>query len=154
MYDVSHGIKDQADIDVLNDFFMARLGSASGFRYKDWADYTAVGEAIGTGDSIEVDFQLVKAYTSGSDTVSRNIKTPVSGTVTIYLAGVPQTETTHYTIDYTTGIVTFVSAPGAVAITADFEFDVPVRFGSDDMQVMIVSFDNFEWGSISLVELR
>ena len=47
-YDVAHGLKTQAELDVLIKFFYARRGQAFGFRYKDWSDYHLpnVGEAI------------------------------------------------------------------------------------------------------------
>ncbi|MFN3616132.1 MAG: DUF2460 domain-containing protein, partial [Rubrimonas sp.] len=54
-----------------------------------------------------------------------------------------------------TGVVTFSGAPGAgVAITAGFEFDVPVRFDTD---VLDVTLDLERLGSITsipLLELR
>jgi uncharacterized protein (TIGR02217 family) len=54
----------------------------------------------------------------------------VAGTVRIALDGVELAS--GWSVDATTGIVTFAAAPGAgVAITAGFEFDVPVRFDSD-----------------------
>ena len=62
---------------------------------------------------------------------------PVNGTVEISVAGVPKTETTHYTVDYATGMVTFTpgNIPAAAqAVTATFEFDVPVRFAEDDLK--------------------
>jgi uncharacterized protein (TIGR02217 family) len=46
-----------------------------------------------------------------------------------------------WSVDATTGLVTFTPAPAAdVAITAEFELDVPVRFDTDDMAVTIESF--------------
>jgi hypothetical protein len=58
-------------------------------------------------------------------------------------------------VDTTTGSVTFTTAPGAgVAITAGFEFDVPVRFDTD---MLDVTLDLERLGSITsipLVEIR
>ena len=55
----------------------------------------------------------------------------------------------------TTGVVTFSTAPAAgVAITADFELDVPVRFDTDHMAVTIESFKLHRWQQIPIVELR
>ena len=39
--------------------------------------------------------------------MTRAIQLPVAGTVEISVAGVLKTETTHYTVDYSTGVVTF-----------------------------------------------
>ena len=70
--------------------------------------------------------QLAKVYSFGPLDMSRPIKKPVSGTVTIFEDGVASAAV----IDYTTGFVTITAAPGSV-ITWSGEFDVPVRFVSD-----------------------
>jgi uncharacterized protein (TIGR02217 family) len=52
-WDVASGLKNQAQLDELIAFFRARKGKAYGFRFKDWADYKAVGRLLGTGDGVE-----------------------------------------------------------------------------------------------------
>lgn len=133
---------------------LALGGMFDGFRFKDWSDYRArmlVGQSrptIGFGTGAEQELQLIKNYTFGSKTYSRPIKKPVDGTVILYADGTPITSSTNAT----TGIATFTATDGAV-ITADFDFDVPVRFDSDELP-----FTYEEWqamsSNISLVELR
>jgi len=41
-----------------------------------------------------------------------------------------------------------------VQLTADFEFDVPVRFDTDHMAVTIESYRLHAWQQIPIVELR
>jgi len=41
-----------------------------------------------------------------------------------------------------------------VAVTADFEFDVPVRFDTDKMAATIDSYGVNSWQNIPLVEVR
>jgi uncharacterized protein (TIGR02217 family) len=110
-------------------------------------------QAIGTGDGTTTAFQLVKRYASGAQSWTRTIAKPVTGTVRIVLAGVEQLS--GWSVDTTTGDVTFTAAPGSgVAITAGFEFDVPVRFDTD---VLDVTLDLERLGSITsipLLELR
>jgi len=152
-YNVAHGVRTTGQMDVLIAFFRARRGKAIGFRFKDWSDYSVTGQLIGTGDAANQVFQLVKTYTSGSVTVSRDIKKPVSSTETIYLDGVPQGS--GYTLDTTTGIVNFTAAPGnGVLVTADFEFDVPVRFDTDEMAISLDTNDISTWGAVPLIEVR
>jgi uncharacterized protein (TIGR02217 family) len=56
----------------------------------------------------------------------RTITKPVAGTVKVYLDGVEQLW--GWSVDTTTGVVTFGTAPAmGVEVTADCEFDVPVR---------------------------
>ena len=152
-YNVAHGVKTQAQLAALIAFFRARKGRADGFRFKDWSDYQATGQSIGTGNAVTTAFQLVKTYVSGSVTESRTITKPVSGTVAIYLGGVLQSS--GYSIDTSTGIVSFVSPPGnGVAVTADFEFDVPVRFDTDRLSATLDAYGASSWLDIPLIEVR
>jgi uncharacterized protein (TIGR02217 family) len=89
-WDVASGLKKQVQIDELIAFFRARRGRAYGFRFKDWTDYNAVGQLLGTGDDAQTQFQLVKHYPSGSVIELRTITKPVAGTVKVYLNGALQ----------------------------------------------------------------
>jgi uncharacterized protein (TIGR02217 family) len=152
-YNVASGVKTETQWQALISFFRARRGKAVGFRFKDWSDYKAESVQIGVGDDSTTEFQLVKIYSSGSVAVSRTITKPVSGTVDIYVDSVLQSS--GVSVDTTTGVVTFSSAPAlGEVITAEFEFDVPVRFDTDEMAVSMDSFDAGNWSSIPLIEVR
>ena len=161
-YDVAYGIRRADDLAAVVAFFEARNGRLHGFRFKDWADFKsclpsqapgATNQPIGTGNGSATLFQLTKRYTSGAQSWTRAITKPVAGTVTIALNGTPQAS--GWSVSTTTGLITFTTAPAAgVAITAGFEFDVPVRFDTD---VLDVTLDLERLGSINsipLVELR
>ena len=147
--------KNSSDMGALLDFFNAVKGKAIGFRFKDWSDYKATNENIGTGDGSDTTFQLRKSYTKGASTVYRDITRPVASSETIKVNGVVQSSPADYTLDTETGIVTFTSAPtGGHAITASFEFDVPVRFGTDQINVVSETPSIFSWSGIPIVEIR
>jgi uncharacterized protein (TIGR02217 family) len=75
-------------------------------------------------------FQLVKEYPSGSVIEVRTITKPVAGTVKVYLDAIEQA--LGWSVDTTTGLVTFGTPPAlGVDVTADFAFDVLVRFHTD-----------------------
>lgn len=148
-YNVLHAIKNQAQIDELIIFFRKMRGKAYAFRFKDWADFLATAQEIGVGDSANKNFQLVKNY----DSSSRIISKPVSGSVTVYIDGVEQTS--GVAVDSTSGIVSFVTAPAVdEVITADFEFDVPVRFDTDYLPVTFDSAGLNSIRDIQLIEVR
>lgn len=168
-YDVSYALKSLEDLDTVMEFYLGRLGPANGFRFKDFMDFTSASDHrstsiddedqnIGTGDGTETQFQLKKTYTSGGQTRTRNITKPVTGTVIVAVDGVAKTGGVDYTVDTTTGIITFGAAPaGATDITAGFQFDVPVRFAEVMDDLLDISRDAFEIGgvrSIQLVEIR
>ncbi|MGE3713527.1 MAG: DUF2460 domain-containing protein, partial [Alphaproteobacteria bacterium] len=53
------------------------------------------------------------------------------------------------------GLLTFFSPPAnGVVITADFEFDVPVRFDTDRLAATLDTYGTYSWGDIPLVEVR
>lgn len=135
-------------------FFYVRRGKAYGFRFKDWVDYQLTAENIGTGNGVLTAFQITKTYTDAGGSYVRNIYKPVSG-IAVYLNGVLQTITTHYTINLSTGVITFVTPPSAaVAVTVTGEFDVPVRFDTDSLDVTLQWIEAGQVQGIPLVELR
>ena len=152
-YNVAHGVKTKVQLDALIAFFRARKGRAHGFRFKDWTDYQATNETLGTGNGTQTQFQLVKRYASGSVTELRTIVKPVAGTVQIYKSGVLQTS--GLSVDTTTGVVTFTAAPtiGQV-VTANFQFDVPVRFDTDKLSASLDAYGVHSWQDIALIEVR
>lgn len=160
-YNVAYGIKLISDIENVLSIFHVANGMAHSFRYKDFLDFkscsiesviTLTDQQIGVGDGIETEFQLIKTYTSGSFSKVRDITKPKDGTVLIALDSILQVS--GYTIDYTTGIVTFTTAPAIdVIISAGFEFHVPVRFQVDHIPVTLEVY-NVGGANIPLVEVK
>lgn len=163
-YDAGVSLRSLDDIGALIAFFEARQGQLNGFRWKDWADYKSCtasatpaygDQLIGIGDGVRADYQLAKTYASGAEAQSRDIRKPVAGTVRIGLQGDELQEGVHFTVDVTTGIVTFASPPAVdERVTAGFEFDVPVRFDTDSIQVSVASFQAGDVPQVPVVEVR
>lgn len=179
-FNVAYGIRSMNQIYLVKSFWEARHGQLYGFRYKDWSDYkscapddviTPTDQIIGTGDGVTASFQLKKVYTSGLHTYTRLIRKPVAGTVRIAVNGVELDE--GWTIDTTTGIITFDNnsfnndfnndfAGNNVdwvpdvgdAVTAGFEFDVPVRFDSEELTINLAEWRAGQISDIPLKEIR
>jgi uncharacterized protein (TIGR02217 family) len=152
-YNVAQGVKTQAQLESLIAFFRARKGRAHGFRFKDWTDFAATAQSIGTGNGTLTQFQLRKSYSHGGATELRTVRKPVVGTVRVYKNAVLQT--TGVAVDHATGVVTLSPAPASgVAVSADFEFDVPVRFDTDRLSATLDSYGLRSWLEIPLVEVR
>jgi uncharacterized protein (TIGR02217 family) len=161
-YDVSYGVRRADDLAAVVAFFEARNGRLHAFRFKDWSDYKSslpsaapapTDQIIGTGNGSTTTFALTKTYASGAQSWARAIIKPVAGTVTVSLNGVPQGAA--WSVNTTTGIITFTVAPttGAV-IRAGFEFDVPVRFDTDELPVTLDIERTGSIPSIPLIEVR
>jgi uncharacterized protein (TIGR02217 family) len=151
-WDVAHGLRDRAHVAELIAFFRARRGRAHGFRFKDWTDYQGFAQVLGTGNGSLKTFQLIKNYASGGVIEARTIAKPVAGTIKVYRNGV--LVTSGVSTDTVTGLVTFSTAPAAgVIVTADYEFDVPVRFDTDQMTVTIETYNLGTWAQVPIVEI-
>lgn len=156
-WDVSQGIKTQADFETLRAHFMTMRGRLHGFRYKDWADYAVThtdGKVTGlTGTT----FQLIKRYTSGSQTLDRKIVKPRSSGFELKDGSTVLTLTTDYTINTVTGVVTTTTTRTAANLTWSGEFDVPMRYDTDRLDGRIVARNSsgllHEWSAIPVVEL-
>lgn len=123
-YEVSQAAKTKADFDAVANFFRVVKGRAIGFRFKDFADYQASWSegSLGAGTGLPT-YQMTKRYASGASVYTRTIVKPVSGTCVFKRDAAALTvgaSPGNISVDYATGIVTFVAdAEGnASSITA------------------------------------
>jgi uncharacterized protein (TIGR02217 family) len=146
-YNVASGVKTETQWQALIAFFRARRGKAVGFRFKDWGDFKAVNQPLLSLGGTQ--YQLVKQYVSGAVVSERIITKPVAGTVKLYRNSILQAS--GWSIDTATGIIT-TSLTGT--LTVDFDFDVPVRFDTDELALSLDSFNAGSWNNIPLIEVR
>ena len=161
-FNVSYGVKTYDQLHTVIAFWQARSGPLFGFRYKDFSDYKSVApqqavnhqdQVLGTGNGVLTTFQLIKKYTSGPSSFDRTIKKPISGTVRVALNTTEQLS--GFTVDTTTGIVTFSTPPAnGVVVKAGFEFEVPVRFEADQLTINMEAFKHGTLEDINLIEVR
>ena len=165
-YQAGYGVKSFGQLEAVLAFFEAQRGRLYGFRWKDRFDYRscasphapgALDQPIGVGDGTTAVWQLSKTYSAGATPYVRPIHKPVVGTVMVAVGGVAAASGTAFAVDGSTGLVTFqpghIPPPGAT-ITAGFEFDVPVRFDTDYLEVDLSHFEAGEIPNIPIVELR
>lgn len=135
-WNVAYGIQSKEDMQDVINFFYCRYGRGFGFRFKDFSDYeigklaTMGGvnvdpQDIFTGDGVTVAIQINKVYSDGTYSFTRKITKPVLGTLIVYVNGVAVIETTDYTVDYTTGLITFNTPPGTRATSTLTTSDNP-----------------------------
>lgn len=164
-YNAGYGVRSLDDLHAVIAFFEERRGRLYGFRWRDHLDHkschpgnapTALDQQIGVGDGATAAYQLVKRYGTAHAPYQRSIHKPVAGSVVVAVAGIT-TNSTAYTVDPTTGTITFSSEhiplPGS-AVTAGFTFDVPVRFGTDKLEISLSGFHHGSIPSIPILEIR
>jgi uncharacterized protein (TIGR02217 family) len=159
-FDVGPGIRSEAELSELIAFFRARRGPARGFRIMDPFDHSTNGmtgaptmfdQLLGTGDGLRADFQLIKAYGSGSEPQIRPITRPRPETLVVSVADVP---TTAWTLRQGGQLSFHAPPPAGAKVRAGFLFDVPVRFAEDRIDISAINFAAGEAPSIPLIELR
>jgi uncharacterized protein (TIGR02217 family) len=150
-YNIATGIKESWHLEEVVEFFRVHKGRAIGFRMKDWNDYKATFEEIGKGDTESKKFQLIKTYKKGPCQDVRIIKKPVEGSVQIFVNG----KEAAFDCDFKTGLVELAKIPleGEV-VAASFEFDVPVRFDIDSLNLSTESASTLGLDPIFLVEIK
>ena len=181
-WDVAHSMRDLTgsaqigSIEELAAFFMARNGRMHGFRFRDPADCILKDQHVGVGDDVTNVFQIVKTYRSyqaesGSDTrFTRKIRKIEWDSVSGVRVGGALLDTSEWSIDYDTGLLTLVTPPagpvtvgeGDDAVTLPAEdvviddaiFHIPARFDTDHCDVTADFWNTASWPSIPIIELR
>ncbi|MCO4053973.1 MAG: DUF2460 domain-containing protein [Bosea sp.] len=161
-FDAGYGVRTLAALAEVVAFFEERRGRLIGFRWRDPLDWTsapgnapptALDQPIGQGDGVRTAFQLVKRYGGAHAPYERPIVKPVAGTVRLAVGDAPLASSA-FAVDAASGVVTLAAPPPAgAALLAGFEFDVPVRFDIDELDVELSAFDAGAIPSIPLVEL-
>jgi uncharacterized protein (TIGR02217 family) len=164
-YNAGYGVKSIDELHSVIAFFEERRGRLTGFRWRDHADWkscppsavpSATDQVIGLGTGTRTTFQLTKTYGTTYAPWVRTITKPVANTVKIAVANSVK-PATSFTVNTTTGLVTFLAGhiPAANAqITAGFEFDVPVRFDTDKLEVSLQGLAHGAIPNIPVVEVR
>lgn len=162
-YLIGANLKSLDDMAALTAFFEARRGRLHGFRFRDFADFrscapsgaiTPLDQSLGVGDGVKTTFELSKRYGEGDAAPDRRIHKPVDGTVRIAIDGA-EVGAAEFQTDPATGVITLAAPPAVgAAITAGFEFDVPVRFDADRIDVTLESFAAGRMAAVPLIEVR
>jgi len=158
-YDAGVGVRSEADVAALVAFFRARRGQAHAFRFSDLLDRTSGSEPVspldqplGTGDGITTRFAISKHYGEPTDPQVRRITRPIATSVVIAVDGIPRL--TGWTVG-DGGYVDFTIAPAVgTTISAGYEFDVPVRFAQDRLDVSLAGYRMGDVHSVPLIEVR
>ncbi|AHB49037.1 glycoside hydrolase family 24 [Hyphomicrobium nitrativorans NL23] len=165
-YDAGYGVRSLDALHEVIAFFEERRGRFHGFRWRDHTDWksgapgaqtTAFDQVIGEGDSSARAFQLRKTYGALHAPFVRDIAKPVAGSVKVAVNGAVRIEGTHFSVDAATGMVLFgeEETPAAdTVVTAGFEFDVPVRFDTDKLEINLSGFQSGAIPRIPIVEIR
>lgn len=162
-YNAGYGLKTLASLHDVMTFFEERRGRLYGFLWKDRVDFkscplsavpTARDQFLGTGDGVRDRFQLIKRY-GRVNAYERRIVRPVASSLLVAVDGVA-VRLDDLALDSANGELVFSSAvvPHAGGkVTAGFEFDVPVRFDTDYLEINLLAFEAGDIPHIPVVEI-
>jgi uncharacterized protein (TIGR02217 family) len=127
------------ELRTLMGFFMLCQGAYGTFLFEDPSDYQVTGQQIGIGNASTTVFQLQRAM--GATLPGGGFLEPIVAPNVVnalYLDGIAQNPGT-YSVDPSTGLVTFSVAPASgLIITADYSYYFRCRFADDSY-----AFENF-----------
>jgi len=134
-YDAKFGVRTPDELYEVLELYLVARGRLDGFRFHDWTDYRSGAprqvpsfddQALGVGDGVKTDFQLIKRYARGAHQFFRTITKPF-GPLLVGVDGVAMPA--GWTLDPATGVVSFDVAPALdAALSWGGQFHVPVRF--------------------------
>ena len=159
-WDIGYGVQSKTDFMRVVRFFYARRGRLRGFRFKDWTDFELARQNVGTTDATTATFQIFKRYDDGGQNYDRVLNKIVTGTETVWVNAVQIAEgagADQYQLNDATGVLTLgatLAGQTGTAVEVECEFDVPVRFDVDQLDVDAAIFDAGSIPQIPVVEVR
>lgn len=120
---------DRGQLEYIVGFFQKVRGRSRPFLWKNWQDWKAKNQSLGTGNGMQTVFQLTKSY-GGSNPLIVPITRPKANTLAITVAGAISND---WTVDLNTGKITFSTAPVGAIVATYFEFYYPVRSSVDSI---------------------
>lgn len=160
-WDIASALREMDNVTALTyglravrDYFNAAKGRAYGFRIKNFFDYSDEGAGIlGTGNGVLTAFQMLRRYTVGGLSTDKPIQKPIAATIAVYINAVLQSS--GYTLNSTTGVVTFSSPPaGGTALTWTGQYDLPGHFDSDEFRARPESGGLYQIERLRVLEYR
>lgn len=165
-WNAAYGVKSHTQLAQVRDFYVAHLGPAIEFKYLDYLDCSSAPSfmgtelsggvtptyndvVIGTADGSTTTFQLVKRYHFGSLIQTVKITKPIADTVRIGVNNIEQTS--GWSVNDETGVVTFTTAPTTGDVTAGFRHYWPARFSKEVDELFDLTIEDFATGGVEIL---
>jgi uncharacterized protein (TIGR02217 family) len=143
------------ELRTLMGFYLSCQGAFGSFLFQDPSDYQVTGQYIAEGDSSTSVFQLQR--TMGTSLPSGGFAEPTVAPNTvdaIYFDGITQ-DAAGYSVDPSTGLVTFATPPGTgLVITADFSYWFRCRFVDDSYDFENFMYRLWQLKKLTLISVR
>jgi uncharacterized protein (TIGR02217 family) len=167
---VSKELLSRTDVLALEAFYRARKGRLYGFRLRDWNRYLIKPTSpeplpLLTNTTAQLQFVYADSLNAETQKVTKPVLVAnVDNTVTsltyspdiVLYRGTNSTvySTANYTIDRTTGLITFGTSQAGQTFWWSGSYDWPVRFDSDEALFHREALDIHDWSQIAMIELK
>lgn len=163
-WNVARAIEEGGLHEIARGHYAKTRGGFHYFRFKDYSDFEVERDntvEYGRLTGSTTAWQINKVY--GGDEPDfeyvRPLKRIVAGTLQIWKNNALQTETTHYTVDLDTGIVTSLTSWAGATLEVACEFDVLCRYDTPQLRARLVHRNSrnvnlLQWDDIDIVEVR
>ena len=158
----------RTEVKNLEAFFRNMKGKLFGFRIRDWNSYLIVDEPVGilTNTAGQLQFRYIEPITNSIEI--QKITKPVlvadvnnsvdsdlySPDIVLKRNGTVWPSSGNWTLNRTTGVVTYTVSQAGQAITWSGSYDWPVRLDTDEAMFHREAADIHDWSDISLIELK
>lgn len=153
---------------ILESFFRARKGMRFAFRVRYWNKFKVVDEPLPllTGTTAQLQFVYPDAINPETEIVKKPVlAADVNNTSTAMLyapditlkrdgTAFPTSGGANWTIDRTTGIITFAASQTGHTILWSGSFDFPMRFETDSQMIKRNFMNDHDWGSFNLIQVK
>ena len=166
MMTISKELMDRPTVFALESFFRARKGSRFAFRVRYWNLYLRTDEPLPLltnttaqlqlvfPDAIAPETMLVKKPVLAGDVHNTNDSLLYAPDITLKKDGVAFASSGNWTIDRTTGIITFGTSQAGHTFTWSGSFDIPMRFNTDQLSIKRTFMDDHSWDDFQLIEVK
>jgi uncharacterized protein (TIGR02217 family) len=143
------------ELRTLMGFFMLCQGAYGTFLFEDPSDHQVTGQQIGIGNASTTVFQLQRAM--GATLLGGGFLEPIVApnvVSAVYLDGITQSPGT-YSVDASTGLLTFDTAPGSgLIITVDCSYYFRCRFTDDSYAFENFMFQLWQLKKLTFISVR
>jgi len=144
--------RSKEELDNLTNHFAAVKGKNLSWRFRNEREYIAVNEPIIYFPTATTAQLSIKRKVSGE--IVKIKKPDMERPITLIRDGIAFPSTDNWSLDITTGIITFTTDQTGHGFTWSGYFDTPARFDNDEQDASQSDIDIFSWDSIKVREVQ
>jgi uncharacterized protein (TIGR02217 family) len=140
------------DFARLEGFFLQLGGAFDSFLFQAPEDFQLTDEDIGTGNGIALTYQITRNLGGYKESIYEIATSPVP---VVKVNGVTKTVVTDYTINSSTGVITFVVAPpNTQHVTVTLQYYFRCRFTNDNIDLDLITSNLWQGETVEIEALK